>query len=188
MFPDPFLLKVSPPYASEEDFIFSLQEGRQEALDFLYDTYSPVILGLISKMVEDKEGAEEVFKASWVKIWEQKEAYDPQKGSFVFWLLSTTREVALGAIQSGRCHPWGQNGQSGARVTGKADKTGILQDKEKIQELSPPWGLGENLVFDLIFLKGYTCAEAAEELEISRKEVKSTFRFAIKEFRAEAKA
>jgi RNA polymerase sigma factor (sigma-70 family) len=173
---------------SGKDLIASLQEGRQEALSRLYDKYASVLLGLITKIIGDKESSEEVFQESFVRIWNQIGSYDANKGSLAFWMLSITREVALDACKSGRFKLPSSNGESSELLTGEVEIDETWKDEDRIKESFTRLDNGGKTVFDLIFLKGYSYGEAAEELGIPIEMVKTTFRVAIKELRAGSEA
>src|SRR5689334_20914833 len=61
--------------------------GRQEALASLYDETSPLLNGLLRRMLEKAEDAEEVLLDVYLKAWKNASTYSEERGSVQSWLV-----------------------------------------------------------------------------------------------------
>jgi RNA polymerase sigma-70 factor, ECF subfamily len=72
-----------------------LKEGDESALEELYDRHAPLMLGVARKIVRADEEAEDVVHDAFVAVVERADQFNPARGSFVAWLLTTVRNLAL---------------------------------------------------------------------------------------------
>jgi RNA polymerase sigma-70 factor, ECF subfamily len=75
-------------------------EGDQSALGELYDATSPMVLGLIRRMVGDATTAEEIALDVYRQVWRVASTYDQEKGTPVTWLLMMARSRAIDHLRS----------------------------------------------------------------------------------------
>ncbi|WP_276497113.1 RNA polymerase sigma factor [Pontibacter litorisediminis] len=145
----------------------------------LYDAYAPVMMGLISRIVEDADVAEEVLKNSFVAIWTRIGRYDGAKERLLTWSLAIAREVALETLKDNT-----QNTQAKPNAL-QENKSVSLQHspikKEDLCRLAPL----EKAVLEQLYLKGRTCAETAAELGIAEAEVRVVLKRAFTYLKAE---
>lgn len=78
--------------------IAAVQQGDQQALAALYDAYSGALYGIILKVVEKEELAQEVLQDTFVKIWRSAGGYDASKGRPFTWMLNIARNAAIDPI------------------------------------------------------------------------------------------
>ncbi|WP_207434682.1 RNA polymerase sigma factor [Sabulibacter ruber] len=173
---------------AEERLIEAIREGKQEAFGLLYDAYAPVLLGLISRIVQNTEVAEEVLKETFLAIWSRIHIFDPTQSRFLTWGLAMARGIALEAHKTGKyAHlTFGKKDEDPVtpEATRETDQLEESQTKEVFCQLQPQ----ENAILDLIYHKGYTCQQAAEALNISQEELKSQLKSAFKHIGAERTA
>ena len=72
-----------------------LKEGDESALQELYDRHAPLMLGVARKIVRADEEAEDVVHDAFIAVVERADQFNPMRGSFVAWLLTTVRNLAL---------------------------------------------------------------------------------------------
>lgn len=80
---------------SETELVALFLEGHQHAFEQVYDTYAPMLLGSISRIVPDKYLASRVFRQSFVYIWQNRSAYDPAKERLFTWMNKCAFEIAV---------------------------------------------------------------------------------------------
>ena len=85
---------------SEEELIYLLKNRDQSAFSYLYDNYSGALFGVIYKMVENRELAEDVLQEAFVKIWNNFSNYDNLKGRLFTWMLNLTRNLTIDTLRS----------------------------------------------------------------------------------------
>ena len=76
-----------------------IAQGDESALGELYDRTSPIVFGLILRIVGDRETAEEVTLDVFTQVWKQACQYDPQRGTPVTWLMVLARSRALDRLR-----------------------------------------------------------------------------------------
>lgn len=75
--------------------------GREEvvALESLYDRYSALVFSVSLRVLHDTQLAEDVVQEVFLRIWRQPASFDPERGRFISWLMSVTRNRALDELR-----------------------------------------------------------------------------------------
>ncbi len=158
----------------EKRWAQALQQGDQEIMGLLYDTYAPVLLGLISRIVKDKEIAESVLMQTFLMVWQQKATYNASKMGLLTWMIMLAKETALQSLK-GKQFNSVPNGQEIGTFAVPDDQI-APGDGNQFCNLKPE----EKASLDLIYLKGYSCAEAAVALGITEEKLLKSLKMAIK--------
>lgn len=170
---------------SEEDLVLALKSRETIAVQALYDMYSGALLGVISRIVLQQEIAEDLLQETFVKIWNSAEQYDASKGRLFTWMMNIARNLAIDKIRSKDYRNTSKNQDiennvdfidAQSRVTFNADILGL---KDLVTALKPEF----KNVLDMVYFRGYTHVEAAEELDLPLGTVKTRIRMAIMELR-----
>ncbi len=77
-------------------------KGDQRAFRRLYDSLSPMLLGLLIKIVERHAIAEELLQECFVKIWQKATVFDPERGHPMAWITTLVRNHALDFLRARR--------------------------------------------------------------------------------------
>ncbi|MDB5263468.1 MAG: hypothetical protein JWQ14_2751 [Adhaeribacter sp.] len=174
------MLSQIPQEITDQDLVTSLRQGHPEALGWLYDKYSPVLLGLISRMMRDEETAAVLLQETFVAIWQRKEAFDDSRLSLLSWLILIARDTTMTALKAGK----DKLNTNKPAVTNPETTTTHQHTAVKIKESFCNLQPDEKAALDLIYLRGYTCPAAAAELGISIETLKSRLKMAGKHLRA----
>ena len=75
-------------------------QGDQGALGELYDATSPMVLGLIQRILKDYPTAEEITLDVFRQVWRSAPTYTQEKGPPVTWLLMLARSRAIDHLRS----------------------------------------------------------------------------------------
>jgi len=70
-----------------------ISQRDEEALLKLHERYANLVFSIALRVVNDQQTAEEVTQDTFMRIWNRALNYDPQKGKFITWLLTMTRQV-----------------------------------------------------------------------------------------------
>ncbi len=76
-------------------------QGDQAALATLYDRTSPQVFGLIYKILNNREAAEEVTLDVYTQVWRQAHTYDRTRGAPGAWLMTLARTRAIDRFRAG---------------------------------------------------------------------------------------
>src|SRR6476659_7153577 len=93
---------TSNPNREWPDLIAKTARGDQEAFSRLYDQSSPQIYGLILRMINHPQVAEEVTMDVYVQVWKQAQSYDVNRGTPMGWLVTIARTRAIDQLRSGK--------------------------------------------------------------------------------------
>lgn len=83
----------------DADLMDALGQGEAEALEALYDRYSSLVFSVGLRMLRDPQLAEDVVQEVFVRLWRQPASFDPERGRFISWLMSVTRNRALDELR-----------------------------------------------------------------------------------------
>ena len=81
------------------------KEGDQEALRFLYVSYSHNVYGYVRSIVRDEHEAEDVTQHVFAKLMTSLVKYDDRGVPFFAWLLRMARNVAIDHLRANRLTP-----------------------------------------------------------------------------------
>ena len=81
------------------------KEGDDEALRFLYITYSQNIYGYVRSIVRDDHEAEDVTQHVFAKLMTSLVKYDDRGVPFFAWLIRMARNVAIDHLRANRVTP-----------------------------------------------------------------------------------
>lgn len=76
-------------------------QGDQTALATFYDRTSPQVFGLIYKILNNHEAAEEVTLDVYTQVWRQAHTYDATRGAPGAWLMTLARTRAIDRFRAG---------------------------------------------------------------------------------------
>lgn len=170
---------------SEEELIRKLKSQDTMAIQALYDMYAGALLGVISRVIQQTEVAEDLLQETFIKIWNSADSYDSSKGRLFTWMMNIARNLSIDKLRSKDFKNSTKNQDiennvdfidTQREVTFNADVLGL---KEMVTALKPDL----NKVLDMVYFKGYTHVEAAEELNLPLGTVKTRIRMAIMELR-----
>ncbi len=102
--PLPRLLPV-PAGAHLPALVTRMADGDQDAMASLYDETSPLINGLLLRMLEYPEDAEEALLDVYMKAWKNAARYSTERGNVQAWLVVMARSIAIDRIRHKRALP-----------------------------------------------------------------------------------
>lgn len=170
---------------TEEELILALRQREKFAAEALYDMYSSSLYGVIVRIVIDTAVAEDVLQESFVKIWQSFSSYSPEKGRLFTWMVNIARNLSIDKIRSKDFKNQSKNQELENNVTfideqkNTVYKPELLGIKDLLNKLKPE----QKSILDLVYFKGYTHVEAADELGVPLGTIKTRLRMAIQQLR-----
>lgn len=170
---------------SEEELVLALKNREKVAVEALYDMYSASLFGVISRIIPDTATAEDVLQETFVKIWHSFSSYSTEKGRLFTWMVNIARHLAIDKLRSKDFKNQNKNQELENNVTfideqrNTVYKPELLGIKDLVQTLKPE----QKLILELVYFKGYTHVEAADELGIPLGTIKTRLRMAILQLR-----
>lgn len=169
-----------------EDLIQRLKKKDEQALAYLYDHYAGALMGIIIRILGNREVSEEILQKTMLKVWNSIESFNAEKSSLYTWMATIARNAA---IDKRRLKSF-QHQEKTETIDnlvyqpqgGHTNTAGI--DVEKLTaNLEPKY----KDVLDHIYLMGYTQQETSDKLGIPLGTVKTRLRLAIKALGEELK-
>lgn len=169
---------------SEQEIISLLLQQNEKGFNYLYDNYSAAIYGIITRVVSEKEYADEIIQDVFVKIWKNIAQFDSEKGRLYTWMINLARNTAIDYIRSkgfqneqkNQSIPDFVNDSEQYATSANVDHIGV---KEVLSQLKEEW----RELIDLAYYKGYTQQEIAERLDIPIGTIKTRTRNALIELK-----
>jgi RNA polymerase sigma factor (sigma-70 family) len=170
---------------SEEELVLALKNREKIAIEALYDMYSASLYGVIVRIIIDEATAEDLLQETFVKIWHSFASYSSEKGRLFTWMVNLARNLAIDKLRSKDFKNQNKNQELENNVTfideqrNTVYKPELLGVKDLVSTLKPD----QRVILELIYFKGYTHVEAADELGIPLGTVKTRLRMGIMELR-----
>jgi len=170
---------------TEEELVLALKNREKIAVEALYDMYSASLYGVISRIIIDTATAEDVLQETFVKIWHSFASYSTEKGRLFTWMVNIARNLAIDKIRSKDYKNQNKNQELENNVTfideqrNTVYKPELMGIKDLVQTLKPD----QKVILELVYFKGYTHVEAADELGIPLGTIKTRLRMAIQQLR-----
>ena len=169
----------------EDKLIEGLQNMDGTAMSALYQMYSDSLYKVISTLVVIEEVAQDLLQETFIKIWKSFKQYDPGKGRLYTWMARLAKNLSIDYLRS-------VNYRNYTVSQNLSDST--LQIDQKFQVSYNPELIGvkdmtyilnddQRSALDLIYFKGYTHIQAAEELNITVGILRSRLQSSITEMR-----
>jgi RNA polymerase sigma factor (sigma-70 family) len=170
---------------SEEELVLALRNREKIAIEALYDMYSSSLYGVISRIVIDTATAEDVLQDTFLKIWNSFASYSAEKGRLFTWMVNIARNLSIDKVRSKDFKNQNKNQELENNVTfideqrNTVYKPELLGIKDLVETLKPE----QKSILDLVYFKGYTHVEAADELGVPLGTIKTRLRMAIVQLR-----
>lgn len=159
---------------NENELIRRLYARDEAAMGLFYKNYGKALYYTIWRIVRQDELAEDLLQECMVKFWLAFPKYDASRGRLFTWALNIARNLAIDCLREQRYRD-AQRTHSlteellpnrAAPATFRPEHIGV---RDWLELLGP----GDRQLLDLLYLKGYTQVEAAEELRLPLGTVKS---------------
>ena len=166
----------------DQQLINRLQAQDRTAIGDLYDAYGAALFGVVLRIVQQRELAEQVLQDTFVKAWRNGVSYDTSKGRLFTWLLNIARNTAIDTTRTAHFQNSRKTDSLDALVYSPGgqsinpDQIGVRDEVSRLDEKY-------RTLIELIYFKGYTQEEVAEETGIPLGTVKTRLRYAMNELR-----
>lgn len=159
-------------------------EGDQTALATLYDRTSPQVFGLILKILNNREAAEEVTLDVYTQVWRQAHAYDRTRGAPGAWLMMLARTRAIDRFRSGAAERGRMESLDAATLFASADDSPEqdVEGQERrryVQAALAGLTAEQRQTIALAYFYGLSQSEIADKLQLPLGTVKTRMRLGM---------
>ena len=182
-------LDAITPLSGMAALVEQMAQGRQDALARLYDETSSMLNGLLLRILERPEDAEEVLLDVYMKAWKYAARYTDKRGSVQSWLMIMARNAAIDRIRQKRAQPKTlafepeSTPEPESTDASPEEQTAERERRRRVQlvlnELPPE----QREVVELAFFGGLTHAELADRLCEPLGTIKSRIRMGLMRLR-----
>ena len=181
---------------SDPELMQAISQREVRAFEALYDRYSRLVFSTAYRVLGDAHSAEDVVQDVFVRLWRKPESYVEERGRFLGWMLSVTRNRAIDEVRSRRRRPLNES------QVGDPDDRGSLSDetaseaatremagaelvdqREMVRAALKDLPDEQRLAIELAHYGGFTQAEIAERLSTPLGTVKTRIRLGMQKMR-----
>ena len=90
---------------NEQQILQQLLAHKPDAAEHFLRRYGALVRYIVAPIIPDQREQEECIADVTMKVWEQIDRFDPQKGSFSTWLTVLTRNTALNRLRAQKDQP-----------------------------------------------------------------------------------
>lgn len=172
---------------NESDLVAHLKSADVRQFEIIYDHFSTALYGIINKILDSNEQAQDVLQEVFFKIWNNSSSYNPEKSRLFTWMLAIARNSAADYIRSQGVKEK-QFQQEGSQNNVVKKDTSVINPFDTKKLTKVPGALKEEhkQIIDLMYFKGFTQDEISKQLKISLGSVNTTSRTAIQMLRNES--
>jgi len=153
--------------------------GDQTAFAELYDALSPLVYGVVLKVVRDPSQAEEVAQEVFVELWRLAARFDGTKGSARSWAATLAHRRAIDRVRSEQASRVRQDrdaNQSARDHDAVADEVESTMDQARVRRALGQLSDLQREAVELAYFGGHTYREVAVLLDVAEGTVKSRIR------------
>ena len=172
-------LQLESAEGSDVELLHAVARGDEAALARLYDAYRVILFGLLVRILNSREEAEDILQDVFIQVWRRAKDYDEKRGRPFTWLVTLARSRAIDRLR-----------QLGARqrlATGAAqEQTETVSDaltdtirvaqRETVQQALAELPEEQRNTLMLAYFEGLTQSEIAAKLKAPLGTIKTRMR------------
>ncbi len=97
-----YILRLQPEPAQESDVLLLKEIAARDeaALAQLYDHYGRILFGLLMRILNNREEAEDVLQEVFLQVWRKAGDFDESRGRPFTWLVTLARSRAIDRLRT----------------------------------------------------------------------------------------
>ncbi len=173
---------------SDAVLVVAISRYRQEALAEAYRRHAGSVYALAKRLLVDAAMAEEIVQEVFLRIWNQPEKFDPERGSLRSYLLAQChgRSVDMLRSETSRRHREERDARRTAERGYDVEHEVVdMAVADRVKEALSTLPEMEREAIALAYFGGHTYREVADMLEEPEGTVKSRIRAGLKRLRTD---
>ena len=175
---------------SDSSLVMAIARYREDALAEAYRRHAGAVFALARRVLADLTTAEEVVQEVFLRLWNQPDKFDPDRGSLRSYLLAQTHGRSVDLLRSDTSRR--RREEREARQTAEAGydleyEVWDLTVADKVKEVVAGLPTAERRAIELAYFGGHTYREVATLLGEPEGTVKSRIRAGLQRMRSALK-
>jgi RNA polymerase sigma-70 factor (ECF subfamily) len=174
--------------ASDAVLVVAIARYRQDALAEAYRRHAGAVFGLAKRLLADQARAEEIVQEVFLRLWNDPDRFDPDRGTLRSYLLAHTHGRSVDVLRSDASRRAREEREATMAADGGYDVAREVWDlalaghvRQAMASLHP----GERAAIELAYFGGRTYKEVADLLGEPEGTVKSRIRAGLRRLREE---
>jgi RNA polymerase sigma-70 factor (ECF subfamily) len=172
--------------ASDAAVVVAIGRWRQDALAEAYRRHAGAVFALSRRLLIDPGMAEEVVQEVFLRLWNQPEKFDPERGSLRAFLLAQTHGRSVDVLRSETSRR--RREERDARQTAESGydierEVMDLSTADQVNEVMAALPIDERRAIELAYFGGHTYRQVAVMLDQPEGTVKSRIRSGLRRMR-----
>ena len=172
--------------ASDAAVVVGIGRWRQDALAEAYRRHAGAVFALARRLLIDPGMAEEVVQEVFLRLWNQPEKFDPERGSLRAFLLAQTHGRSVDVLRSETSRR--RREERDARQTAESGydierEVMDLSTAAQVNEVMAALPVDERRAIELAYFAGHTYRQVAVMLDQPEGTVKSRIRSGLRRMR-----
>ena len=113
-------VKPEQTEGSDVELLHAVARGDEAALARLYDSYRVILFGLLVRILNSREEAEDILQDVFIQVWRRAKDFDEQRGRPFTWLVTLARSRAIDRL----------------RLLGARQRLAASAERERVDEVS----------------------------------------------------
>jgi RNA polymerase sigma-70 factor, ECF subfamily len=181
-------MTASLQQAPDSALIEKMMAGDEAALSALYDRYAPMLFGMLKRVLNDQQAAEEVLQDLFLQLWRNAGQFDASRGSLPAWLMVIGRNRAISRLRGRRDRELleAEEGEfAGTFVSSQniEDEAARAQAARRVASALEKLPAEQRQVVELAYFEGMTQSEIAARTGAPLGTVKTRTRSAMQTLR-----
>jgi RNA polymerase sigma-70 factor, ECF subfamily len=175
--------------SKDSELLLKVAGYDMEALESLYDRYSPALYSFIKKMVSEKELAESILVDVFKILWSRIDDFDFRTNNVFTWMFTLARNKSLDTLKRKKVNcdlpPYNDEYEKLHIVPDLSQEIEALEMfevmklKNDIKEGFDKLTEAQRFVLNLVYFEGMSETEIAEQLHIPAPTVRSKLQVAM---------
>jgi RNA polymerase sigma-70 factor (ECF subfamily) len=172
--------------ASDASLVVAIGRWRQDALAEAYRRHAGSAFALARRLIRDREMAEEILQEVFLRLWNQPDRFDPERGSLRSYILAQTHGRSIDMLRSESSRrrreerEARETAEKGMDIEQEVMQMAVAdQVKDVVAELPDD----ERRAIELAYFGGHTYRQVAVLLEEPEGTVKSRIRSGLQRMR-----
>jgi len=172
--------------ASDATLVVAIGRWRQDALAEAYRRHAGASFALARRLLADRQLAEEVLQEVFLRLWNQPDRFDPDRGSLRSYLLAQTHGRSVDLLRSETSRRRREEREARETAEHGTDIEREVMDHavaEQVQDVVAGLPVDERKAIELAYFGGHTYRQVAVLLDEPEGTVKSRIRSGLRKMR-----